>query len=151
MRYMRYRMACLLAVAAMLLTVVSSCTLETSDNGDLDGFWHLTRVDTLATGGSCDMSERLVFWSVQMDLVNVTDRGDGGGDYFMRFDKSGMTLRLYEPYRNDRMQGDGKIDDALLLAPLGINSLDETFRIERLSGSRMTLRGGKLLLYFSKM
>ncbi len=36
-------------IAAISL-VLSSCTLETSDNGDFDGFWHLERVDTLATG-----------------------------------------------------------------------------------------------------
>ena len=41
-------------IAAISL-VLSSCTLETSDNGDFDGFWHLERVDTLATGNYLDL------------------------------------------------------------------------------------------------
>ena len=39
-----------LSLAVMMLTL-SSCEVETSQNGDLDGFWHLEQVDTLATGG----------------------------------------------------------------------------------------------------
>ena len=44
----------LAAIAAILTTALTlaSCELETSDNGKFDGFWHLERVDTLATGGS---------------------------------------------------------------------------------------------------
>jgi hypothetical protein len=40
-----------LSLAVMMLTL-SSCEVETSQNGDLDGFWHLEQVDTLATGGA---------------------------------------------------------------------------------------------------
>ena len=29
-----------------LALVMSSCEMETTDNGDLDGFWHLESVDT---------------------------------------------------------------------------------------------------------
>ena len=39
-----------LSLAVMMLTL-SSCEVETSQNGDLDGFWHLEEVGTLATGG----------------------------------------------------------------------------------------------------
>lgn len=42
--------------------LLTSCDIETSDNGDLDGYWHLVRVDTLATGVSSDLSETRVFW-----------------------------------------------------------------------------------------
>ena len=41
----------ILMAACMLLSLglgMSSCTLETSDNGYFDGYWHLERVDTLA-------------------------------------------------------------------------------------------------------
>lgn len=30
--------------------LLNSCEVDSSDNGDLDGFWHLESVDTLATG-----------------------------------------------------------------------------------------------------
>ena len=34
---------------------VASCELERDHNGDLAGYWHLERVDTLQTGGVKDM------------------------------------------------------------------------------------------------
>jgi hypothetical protein len=50
-----------LSLAVMMLTL-SSCEVETSQNGDLDGFWHLEQVDTLATGGTCNFADKRVFW-----------------------------------------------------------------------------------------
>ena len=138
------------AVTAISMATFTACTIETSGNGDLDGFWHLTQIDTLSTGCSADKSEELLFWAVQADLLNVVDRRIGS-DYLMRFDKSGTTLRVYEPYGNDRMSGDIKVEDPLELAPLGINALDETFTIENLSSSKMTLNDGFLRLSFVKM
>ena len=58
---------------AFAISAMMSCEIETSGNGDLDGFWHLVRVDTLSTGGMCDMSGRRVFWSVQVGILNATD------------------------------------------------------------------------------
>lgn len=141
-----YKIVVFSAIAMMF-----SCTFETSDNGDLDGFWHLERVDTLSTGGSCDMSERLVFWSVQMDLMNVADYKNNVNGYIMRFDHTGSLFRIYEPYVNDRMEEDPKVEDVQLLVPFGINALDETFTINRLTGSDMTLSTDELRLYFHKM
>jgi len=34
-------------VMAFAISAMMSCEIETSGNGDLDGFWHLVRVDTL--------------------------------------------------------------------------------------------------------
>ena len=33
------------------LLLFCSCDIESSKNGDLDGFWHLERVDTISTSG----------------------------------------------------------------------------------------------------
>ncbi len=60
---------------------LTSCDIETSDNGDLDGHWHLIRVDTLATGGSCNLSESRVFWGVQMRLIQAVDHDHDTGHY----------------------------------------------------------------------
>ena len=72
-----------------------SCEMETSDNGDLDGFWHLESVDTLSTGGSCDLSEKRVFWGVQHKLISITHYELLGsrGDY-ARFEQTGDSLIL---------------------------------------------------------
>ena len=77
----------LLAVLATPLLLVS-CNVETSDNGPLDGFWHLERIDTLATGGTTDYSSGYVFWGVQMDLIYIKDSSNSSvGAYYLRFNQ----------------------------------------------------------------
>ena len=65
----------LAAIAAILTTALTlaSCELETSDNGKFDGFWHLERVDTLATGGSLNLQQKRIFWGVQAKLISARD------------------------------------------------------------------------------
>lgn len=65
-----------LTIKSLLATLatpflLASCNVETSGNGSLDGFWHLERVDTLATGGTTDYSSGYVFWGVQKDSGKV--------------------------------------------------------------------------------
>ena len=53
-----------------ILSLLCSCDkFHVSDNGELDGFWQLTSVDTLANGRSADMKEKMIFWAVQTDLL----------------------------------------------------------------------------------
>lgn len=133
-----------------LVLLLAGCDLETSDNGDLDGYWHLTRVDTLTTGGTLDTSEQLLFWAVQVRLLNVVDQSDDADHmgYLLRFEHKEGTLRVYEPYKNSRKDGDIKVDDASVLSPFGINRLDEMFRVEQLDGDGMQLTGDALRLTF---
>ena len=137
---------------AMALT--GSCSIEMSGNGDLDGFWHLERIDTLDTGGTLSLADSLRFWAVQAKLLAWVDRGNAhhGGyfGYLARFDHSAGRLRVYQPYLNDRANGDIPVEDAAELAPFGVNALDETFTVEELSGSSMTLRSDVLRLWFRK-
>ena len=44
------------AIALSMLFTACGIDFEGSDNGKLDGFWHLEKVDTLATGGVTDYS-----------------------------------------------------------------------------------------------
>ncbi len=58
---------------AVMVFSLSSCEIETSQNGDLDGFWHLEQVDTLATGGTCSFADKRIFWGCQYKLIQVGD------------------------------------------------------------------------------
>ena len=78
-------------VAVFMSSCLMSCDLETSDNGKLDGFWHLEKVDTIATGGVCDMSKEFVFWSVQSMFVEVSERSQvGENKYIFSFSQSDL-------------------------------------------------------------
>ena len=99
-------------LTAAISLVLSSCTLETSDNGDFDGFWHLERVDTLATGNYLDLSRERVFWGVQHKLISCasitpTNMYSFRGYYF-RFEEKGDSLILHSPYKNNWHQDHGE-------------------------------------------
>ncbi len=130
----------------------SSCEIETSDNGDLDGFWHMVSVDTLDTGGRADYSEKLIFWSVQHKLLQLNDRTGAGKEVLCRFAHYGDSLRIYSPHEMSREPGgDIPLTDSTLLLPYGINSIDEHFKVEVLNNKNMVLKTHKIRLTFKKM
>lgn len=135
----------------VLCTLLYSCKLETSDNGKLDGFWKLTRVDTLATAGVLDLTESGIFWSVQMNLLSVKDKyKDDAREILFRFEHKNGTLKLYEPYEGYQYTGDKAVEDVKKLEPFGINQLTETFNVETLNGEHLYLSTSKLRLYFTR-
>lgn len=129
-----------------------SCTVETSGNGDLDGYWHLLRVDTIATGGVRDLGDSLVFWGVEHKLIGM--RGHGGY-YYLSFEQTDDSLVIHSPYINYYSDNPGQGDDypladVRMLWQFGIEDLEVHYKKEGLSGSRMVLRSGRLRLYFKK-
>ena len=131
------------AVAGLLMALgsLSSCTLESSGNGDLDGYWHLESIDTLATGKTGDYSNRRFFWGIEHRLISVSDID---------------SLFLGKAYKNNWHQDNGEdggdipVDDVEPLRYYGVNELEEHFAKEALSGSRMILRSKTLRLKFKK-
>lgn len=134
--------------ATALCMALGGCTFESSDNGDLDGFWHMVAVDTLATGQTCDLSEQTVFWAVQHKLLYLRDYRHSS--FITRFQQTADSLRVYDIYYYDRTQGDPPVTDQSVLAPYGLDSLDNGFAIEHLSGSNMSLRSRLYRLHFVK-
>ena len=136
---------------------MSSCTLETSDNGHFDGYWHLERVDTLATGGWCDYSQCRIFWGVQYKLLSCTDADNNSRAYYFRFDQTSDSIIVHTPYKNNWHQDNGPnggdipvivVNDDLRL--YGINNLREPFFKEMYKSDKMILRSETLRLYFKK-
>ena len=138
-------------VALAFVACLAACTIEHSENGNLDGFWHLERIDTLATGRMGDYSNRLLYWAVQGTLLQASDFDLNPLHLFvMHFEHGDSHLRVYDVRHNDRPHGDPEIEDLDELRPYGINATDETFQVEQLTGSTMVLRGDMLRLYFKK-
>ena len=46
-------------LSVLSLFFLVGCELETTDNGDLDGYWHLERVDSLSSQRSVDYGQAL--------------------------------------------------------------------------------------------
>lgn len=129
--------------------LLTACDLETSSEaGDFNGMWHLTRVDTLETGGVLDLQKEKLFWSFQNRLMVADDKNGEHQSVIMRFNQTKTQLTLNTPYGYDREDGDKPLSDPTLLRPYGINKTEEQFQVITLSGSKMVLQSETLKLTF---
>ena len=140
-----------LYIIGVALTL-SACDLEHSENDDLDGMWQLRTVDSIGSGVTVDMRPSQRVWAFQGSLMEARLLNSGNRtDYIIfRFDHQGQTLRLYSPYVSNRDVGDAPVDSIALLSVFGINSTDETFRVQHLSAETMTLESTLVRLHFRK-
>lgn len=138
---------------SILVLTLSSCHLESmQDNGDLTGFWHLERIDTIQTGGVNDLSGRRIFWAVENKMLVMQG---ANGNYSFRFRQTGDSLILSDPYRNygheeEGQGGDVKVTDPSVLHQYGIHHLEEHFHKDKLKGTDMVLSTDSLRLQFKK-
>lgn len=137
---------CQVVAGFFLLFAFAACELEHSDNGDIDGYWHLESIDTLTTGGHQDVNDRLLFWAVQGNLLEVSDQNN---KYLFSFTYENETLTLKEPRYDSRNEGDPLVEDVGILQRFGINALEETFAVKA-DGSKMTLQSNVVRLNFRR-
>lgn len=130
-------------VLTLLTLLLISCDYHYLDNGDLDGFWHIERIDTLGTGGSADLSKESRFWKIQGRLMELS-RPNTFLFYQQREDDS-----LHIRYHMYVYNGSKKMDTKRT-ALYGINSVEEHFKIVQLSSSTMLLRNEEIALHFKK-
>ena len=134
----------------LAMMLVSSCDMETSDNGDFDGYWQLASVDTLATGGHTDMRDSLFFWSVQKRVLETRDNRGVRPNVMFRFERTASSLVLSDPIIDKRDVSDIPVTDYSILVPYGIFDIPETFQVLSLSRSYMQLENKKLRFSFRK-
>ena len=142
---MKYR---LFVWAFACMALLSACSIETSDNGDLDGFWRLEQVDSVGRGAVTDYSGQGIYWSFQHQLVQLSDQH--GLNIIYRLAVADGTLSLDRPYVFDRTEGDTPLTDVDVLRPFGVNALQEQFRIVTLGSESIVLESSVLRLHFSK-
>lgn len=140
---------------SIIITLLAACTIERSENSNLDGMWQLTRLDTLDVGGTAtdhseDMRAKGIFWSVQHRLLRMSAVYGGAEPVFFRFVHTGDRLILSNPYTDNRQEGDIKIEDPSELAFYNIDALEQTLSVERLTQGRMTLRSERFRFHFRK-
>ena len=135
--------------AALLL--LTSCEIEFSNNGKLDGFWQMIAVDTLATQHTSDLKTSGRTWAFQGRLLEMRDTKGGYSNLYFSFEHRGDSLFLDSPYLSDRDVDDIKITDINIVRPYGVNGLKEGFEIESLSNNKLILRSKTLRLMLRKI
>ena len=139
-----------------VISLMTACHMESSDNGHLDGFWHLVRVDTLSIDtlsivGTSDLHQDYFFWAFQFQLLSVRNTQKSPEEYFLRFQRQGDELVLSHPFQYVLQGKDAPVENIDLLRPFGINDQEERFRIVHLSSRRMTLQNNFLVLTMQKL
>ena len=140
-----------LSILFALVFCLSACELETSHNGKLDGWWLLTAVDTLQTGGHANVEAQQCTWAFQGRLLELRDVPGQRGDYLFSFAQHGDDLLLSHPYFSARDSGDIAVQTPQPLHPYGIQTLSEQFSIITIDRQRMVLTSTSLRLYFRKL
>ncbi|MBQ2950079.1 MAG: lipocalin-like domain-containing protein [Prevotella sp.] len=132
------------------LIMITSCTLDSSDNGALDGYWQLSSIDTLANGHSVNMRDSGIFWAFNFNLLVTRSTKEPSGEILYDFENTDDNLILSNPYILYRDSSDIKVTDVNLLKKYGVNSLLETFTIEHLNSNKMVLQSNLVRLNFRK-
>ena len=130
--------------------ILTACDLETPDNGALDGNWQLRQIDTLATGGSCDMSRSYIYWGIENHLLQVRDIDNNNLKILFHFEKMGEELTIHTPHFVVTKDELTLIEDGSQLAPLGITGTKETFHIEKLNHGSLILKNEYYRLSFRR-
>ena len=131
-----------LAIGVLAL-IMTSCTMESSNNGNLDGMWHITEMQNIETGETTDYSEKAYFWKVDTKLMQM-------GGYLMRFKQENGYLITYDVYYDNREGGDPVLTDTTRLYPYGMTSIPDTFQIEKMKHYDMILKSKKRRITFEK-
>lgn len=136
-----------LILISILGTMLASCTLETSDNGKLDGMWLLTTVDTLSTGGSANVRESLITWSFQMKLMQLRHPSNRLTFHFLH---DGNRIILKDAVVDDRSSGDIPVTDVEIMKSVGLTQVQDTFTIYNLNSSNLDIANKQYRYRFRK-
>lgn len=134
----------------VLCLTLSACEIETSNNGQLDGNWQLRTIDTLQTGGICDMSRSYIYWSVENNLLQLRDIDNSNLKILFRFEKKGDQLNIHSPFKVITKDELEPLEDDEVLRPFGIYGTTADFAIEQLNSSRLVLRNEDYRFHFRK-
>jgi len=120
--------------------LLTSCSSESSDNGDLDGFWVLTGRSGLT-------------WSFQGKILEFRDVNSVHHDLMAKFRHEGSQLIVYDFRVVDRDAGDLPVTESEMddLRAYGINSMvEEQFQIRQLTSDDMHLESALESLHLRK-
>lgn len=136
-------------IASALLLVSCGDLLEHSQNGKLDGYWKLTTIDTLTSGGQKDVSEQSLFMAVQGKIMMLNNR-DNGAEFIFQFNHSDGHLKIFDARQSNRSKGDPLLTDPEAIRPFGFNNLEEDFTVDEFTSGKLVINDGSFRLHFIK-
>lgn len=141
----------------IFLLLLTGCSIETSDNGVLDGRWQLMEINYFdGSNRKVETKEQLIFWDIQYKLISIHSMSGKLHDSLTeeslcRFNYTKDSLKLSDFYRHFR-EADQKIDDPLTtyFQKTGINGIKANFAVLHLDSKTMLLQSDYAKLSFRK-
>ncbi len=141
--------------------LISSCS-NMSDNGPIDGMWHLEKIYTRPDGnasGSYSVEKNCasdrIYWSFQLNLLSIRSAEEHNGktsESVARFKLTSTTLDLTAIYVHYRDRDSLLTDpNAVDLSSVGIHGINPSYTIVQLDGNHMRLCSTTDSLVFRKL
>lgn len=146
----QYFSLCILSLFVLLL---SSCD-KVPINGDLDGLWQLTTIQT--PEATRDVKSTRAYLSIQLHLSQWEQ---GGTTFYSHFKHEGDSIRFYD-FTHASLHRDKNDDDEWIteeemrggiMDAWGIHSLDARYRTRQLDSDALVLERADTVLYFRKL
>lgn len=145
------------SLITIFLLLLTGCSIETSDNGKLDGRWQLMEINYFdGSNRKVETKEQLIFWDIQYKLISIHSMSGKLHDSLTeeslcRFNYTKDSLKLSDFYRHFR-EADQKIDDPLTtyFQKTGINGIKANFAVLHLDSKSMLLQSDYAKLSFRK-
>lgn len=145
------------SLITIFLLLLTGCSIETSDNGVLDGRWQLMEINYFdGSNRTVKTKEQLIFWDIQYKLISIHSMSSKLHDSLTeeslcRFNYTKDSLKLSDFYRHFR-EADQKIDDPLTtyFQKTGINGINANFAVLHLDSKSMLLQSDYAKLSFRK-
>ena len=146
-----------ISLITIFLLLLTGCSIETSDNGVLDGRWQLMEINYFdGSNRKVETKEQLIFWDIQYKLISIHSMSGKLHDSLTeeslcRFNYTKDSLKLSDFYRHFR-EADQKIDDPLTtyFQKTGINGINANFAVLHLDSKSMLLQSDYAKLSFRK-
>ena len=145
------------SLITIFLLLLTGCSIETSDNGVVDGRWQLMEISYFdGSNRKVETKEQLIFWDIQYKLISIHSMSGKLHDSLTeeslcRFNYTKDSLKLSDFYRHFR-EADQKIDDPLTtyFQKTGINGINANFAVLHLDSKSMLLQSDYAKLSFRK-
>ena len=147
---MRTEMKKLVSIIAAALAM-ASCEIETAGTGGLYANWQLQSVDTIATGGSCDMSRSNIYWAFESDVMQIRKQTSADGmKLLFSFTHAGDSIMVTNALYAHLKDSLSAVEDKSALAPFGFTDLTEKFKIQKNTGGRLVIENSAYRMTFRK-
>lgn len=140
----------IVSIIAVALAM-ASCEIDTAGTGGLYANWQLQCVDTIATGGSCDMSRSSIYWAFESDVMQIRKQTIADGiKLLFSFKHAGDSIVVTNALYAHQKDSLSAVEDKSALAPFGFTDLTENFKIKKNTGSRLVIENEAYRLTFRK-